>query len=489
MDLVLLALEPAEESADALVVVGAFDYEPLLLVRELGPWDVETDLRLLRGALQIGELRAIVRFAPRLDRALLDRFRLVRHDEVHVELDDVAEPMARRAGAERVVEREQARLRIFVRDAALAAFEPLGEHDGTRGWRLGTRRGLGAGRKRPRGSSALEVRRLDGIGQPLAELLSVQLHAIDDDLQRRAIAQRRRLHFVDGDGTSVDQQAREAFPAQRGDRCGNRRRGRAGFLRNRLRFDFLGLLCELVDLRRIDAVHRRLDDREIETDEQPRAGRQLAQPRRDDLGRFAYDFAAAASAERAPDARIEQPHVVVDLSGRADGRARVADAVLLPDRNRRRDTVDAIDVGLLHPLQELARIGRQRLDVAPLPFRVNRVEGERRLPRAADAGHDDQRADRQRDVDILEVVGARAADDEISGRTSLGDDGIGHARVRPYAANCWGGLNHHRSAAPYPRQPVHAIQSDDELFCSMRRYAMAIVVGRSAIGISGLPPT
>ena len=94
-----------------------------------------------------------------------------------------------------------------------------------------------------------------------------------------------------------------------------------------------------------------------------------------------------------------------------------------------RDAVDAIDVGLLHPLEELARVGGQRFDVAALPFGVDRVEGERGFPRAADAGDDDQLADRQRQVDVLEVVRARAAHDEIGGfrqrrkrraRTSLG---------------------------------------------------------------------
>jgi hypothetical protein len=70
-----------------------------------------------------------MRLAPRLDRALVDRLRSIGDDQVHVELDDVAEPVARRAGAERVVEREEARLRRFVRNAARAAFETLGELD------------------------------------------------------------------------------------------------------------------------------------------------------------------------------------------------------------------------------------------------------------------------------------------------------------------------------------------------------------------------
>ena len=39
--------------------------------------------------------------------------------------------------------------------------------------------------------------------------------------------------------------------------------------------------------------------------------------------------------------------------------------------------VDQIDVGLLHLLEELPRVGRQRFDVAPLALGVNRVERQR----------------------------------------------------------------------------------------------------------------
>ena len=94
---------------------------------------------------------------------------------------------------------------------------------------------------------------------------------------------------------------------------------------------------------------------------------------------------AAVAADRAADARVEQPQVVVDLGGRADRRPRVADAVLLPDGDRRADALDRVDVRLLHPLEELPRVGRQRLDVAALPLGVDGVEGERRLARPADA--------------------------------------------------------------------------------------------------------
>jgi hypothetical protein len=61
-----------------------------------------------------------------------------------------------------------------------------------------------------------------------------------------------------------------------------------------------------------------------------------------------------------------------------------------------------------------------------LSFGVDRVEGQGGFSRPAHAGDDDELPDRQRDVDILEVVGASAADDEIAG-LGAGGSGVGHA--------------------------------------------------------------
>src|SRR6185503_17015387 len=72
---------------------------------------------------------------------------------------------------------------------------------------------------------------------------------------------------------------------------------------------------------------------------------------------------------------------------------------------------------------ELARIGRERLDIAPLALRIDRVEGERGLARAREAGEHHQLVARDLHVDILQVVLARAADRdhavEIATRTIL----------------------------------------------------------------------
>ena len=63
-----------------------------------------------------------------------------------------------------------------------------------------------------------------------------------------------------------------------------------------------------------------------------------------------------------------------------------------------------LDVGLLHHLEELARVGGKGLDVAALPLRIDGVEGEARLAAAAKAGDHRQALARDVDVDTLEVV-------------------------------------------------------------------------------------
>ncbi len=115
------------------------------------------------------------------------------------------------------------------------------------------------------------------------------------------------------------------------------------------------------------------------------------------------------------DARPQQPHVVVDLGDGADRRARVARGGLLLDRDRRRQPVDAVDVRLLHHLEELPRIGRERLDVAPLALGIDRVERERRLARARQARDHHQPVARDVDVDVLQIVLARPVDRDHAG--------------------------------------------------------------------------
>ena len=103
----------------------------------------------------------------------------------------------------------------------------------------------------------------------------------------------------------------------------------------------------------------------------------------DRLGVVAAHLAAAVAAMEHGRARVQELHVIVELGHRPDRRARRAHGVHLIDGDRGRDAFDPVDLRLVHAVEELARVGRERLDVAPLTFRVHGVERERRFARAA----------------------------------------------------------------------------------------------------------
>jgi hypothetical protein len=65
--------------------------------------------------------------------------------------------------------------------------------------------------------------------------------------------------------------------------------------------------------------------------------------------------------------------------------------------------------------EKLAGIGRQRFDITALTLGVERVEGERRFAGAADAGEADQLIARQFKMDVLQIVFASAAYDDVGG--------------------------------------------------------------------------
>ena len=88
------------------------------------------------------------------------------------------------------------------------------------------------------------------------------------------------------------------------------------------------------------------DDRR--EDHEPRALLELHHLVDDLLGRLALDDRPALGAVRRADARPQQAQVVVDLGDRADRRPRVARRRLLVDRDRRRQALDRVDVGLVH---------------------------------------------------------------------------------------------------------------------------------------------
>ncbi len=176
-------------------------------------------------------------------------------------------------------------------------------------------------------------------------------------------------------------------------------------------------------------------------------------------GRLAGDDPAAVRAVRDADPRVEQAQVVVDLGDRADGRARVAARRLLVDGDRGRQALDEVDVGLVHLAQELARVAAQALDVAALALRVDRVERQAALAAAGQTGDHDEPVARQVDVDVAQVVFARAADRDqvrLAGRDRLRcpgrDGGAGHGLSQPSPAS----TSSRRPASAFARSRVVA---------------------------------
>ena len=293
---------------------------------------------------------------------------------------------------------------------------------------------------RERRSSALGVAGLDGIRQP-GEDVRAHRDPIDHHLQGAPAGQAPRIDVVERDRPVVDEQAAEALAPQGLERAGQGVGSRDDGLRPRRppaagraaaggsrpfrspataarRGRLLGRRARAVALRR--GRSRRSGDRQVESDQQPRAGRPRGEAAGRDLGRLPDDRLPAAAADRPADPREQQAQVVVHLDRRADGRARIADAVLLADRDRGADAVDAVHVRLLHPLEKLPGVGRERLHVAALPFRVHGVERQGGLPRAADTGDDDDLPLRQRQIDVLQIVRARAPNGDASVRRLTG---------------------------------------------------------------------
>jgi hypothetical protein len=81
-------------------------------------------------------------------------------------------------------------------------------------------------------------------------------------------------------------------------------------------------------------------------------------------------------------ARKEKTQVIIDLGNRAHSRARVFACGFLLNGNGGLQAADVVDIGLFHHVKELARIGREALNIAALAFGIDRIEGERGFARA-----------------------------------------------------------------------------------------------------------
>ena len=370
------------------LAVRAVEEQVLLLLRQVLPGLVEIELPLVCDPLDDGFVEARVARRPRDERALADRERRVGDEHVGVDFLLRAQTVATRAGPVRRVEREDARLELGQGDAVLGTCEPLRERELLAVDDVNHDEALGQGDSR-----------LDRLREPRAQI-GLHDEPVDDDFDRVLELLVEDDLVLEHLELAVDLHTREPVGAE-------------------LLEDILVLAFAVADDRGVD--------RELRPFRKPQ---HLVDDRVD---RLACDRPPADRAVRASDTRVQEAQVVVDLGDGADRRARVARGRLLVDRDRRREPVDRVDVGLLHHLQELARVGGERLHVTPLAFGVDRVERERRLARAGEPRDADQLVPRQRDGDVLEVVLAGTVDNQLvrggHNRPSLAS-GIGRTSVR-----------------------------------------------------------
>jgi hypothetical protein len=114
--------------------------------------------------------------------------------------------------------------------------------------------------------------------------------------------------------------------------------------------------------------------------------------------------------------RVEQLQMIVEFGHRADRGARTAHRIGLVDRDGGRHAVDAVHLRAVHAVEELARVGAEGFDVAPLPFRVQRVEHQAGFAGPRRAGYDRHLACVQVEIEVLEVVLTRSANADFSCR-------------------------------------------------------------------------
>ena len=104
---------------------------------------------------------------------------------------------------------------------------------------------------------------------------------------------------------------------------------------------------------------------------------QLANLLGDAVGIVAAHRLGALAAIQLAQTGVQQLDVIVQLRHGAHGTARVAHRVHLVNGNGGQDAFNAVDLGLVHAVQELARIGRKGFHIAPLPLCIQGIKGQR----------------------------------------------------------------------------------------------------------------
>ena len=117
-----------------------------------------------------------------------------------------------------------------------------------------------------------------------------------------------------------------------------------------------------------------------------------------------FDRFTAVRTVRCSDSGIQQTKIVIDFRYRSDRGTRIPVCRFLVNGDRRRQSLDGINIRFFHLPEELAGVRRQRLHVAPLSFRINGVKSQRRLPGTGKSCENNKFISRNINADILQVM-------------------------------------------------------------------------------------
>ena len=104
----------------------------------------------------------------------------------------------------------------------------------------------------------------------------------------------------------------------------------------------------------------------------------------------------------------EQTQAIVELGHGAKGGAHARHARTLVQRERRRHVQHLIHLGVLGLRQTTAGIGAERLQVTARALGIKNSQCQRTLARTRHAGNTHELSQRNIDIDVLEVMDARA---------------------------------------------------------------------------------
>ena len=330
----------------------AVQYGILLRLLEFVPRRIERKMHLVCDVAQVAapevaeNQRAVVLLDSR-DTAFLDGLRLVRDNQVQVELVTFAHALTGGAAALRVVKAEEPRFQFRNGDAALRAskqralqailFLPLA--------------------CRQQEAHQLPVSQFQRAFQRLAQtahVLAFKRQAVNHRLNRVLLVTHERRNIFQAVNRAVHAGTHKAIFLEFGQLLAiftlallhNRRHHR-------------NLLAFVAHIQIIDNLVHRLS----------------------------LNHAPAIGAVRHAQARKKQAVMVQNFHHRTHRGTRVTVHRLLVNRNRRRNAAHALHLGVLHAADKLARICRKRLHETPLAFLEHRIEGKARLARTGHSGH------------------------------------------------------------------------------------------------------